>query len=192
MNEAVYIVDEKKGSVHFQNRTANKLTVQLTADTKLSLLDNDNQFDFSRESFAEIDKKVFKAKQKEADAENAEKVLASEDYVSMREIINTQMSVTPDKRVKQLFRINPDKSSYNERNFIDSTSRGLLLGSLLESGPGQEQSEQQKDIQWRVAESTYLSVRVKRQMYGGHQATVIYIINETKKIRAKFKDIKHS
>lgn len=68
MKEAVYIVDEKLGSVHFQNRTANKLTVQLTNDTKLSLLDNDNQFDFSRESFATIDKKVFKAKQKEADA----------------------------------------------------------------------------------------------------------------------------
>ena len=29
-------------------------------------------------------------------------------------------------------------------------------------------------------------------MYGGRQATVIYIINETKKIHAKFKDIKHS
>ena len=100
MKEAVYIVDEKIGSVHFQNRTANKLTVQLTNDTQVSLLDNDNQFDFSRESFAIIDKKDFKAKKKEADAETVEKVLASEDYVSMGDIIKTQMLVSPNARVK--------------------------------------------------------------------------------------------
>ena len=29
-------------------------------------------------------------------------------------------------------------------------------------------------------------------MYGGRQATVIFLINESKKIRAKFNDIKHS
>lgn len=68
MTEAVYIVDEKMGSVHFQNRTASQLSVQLANDANLSLLDDENQFDFSRESFATIDKKVLKAKQKEADS----------------------------------------------------------------------------------------------------------------------------
>ena len=100
MKEAVYIVDEKMGSVHFQNRTASKLTVQLTNDTQLNLLGSGGQFDFSRESFAIINKKVFKAKKKEADAATVEKVLASEDYVSMGDIINTQMLVSPNARVK--------------------------------------------------------------------------------------------
>lgn len=89
MKEAVYIVDEEEGVIHFQNRKANALTQQLSSDTQASIFDKNNQFDFSRKSFAVIDKKVLKEKQKETDALAFEKVLASKKNVSMKEIIDT-------------------------------------------------------------------------------------------------------